>query len=202
MRRRQEPVYLPCISAGAGIGQKSVDLGNGRRQADHIEGHPAEQGDLVGFCRGRQFLLREPRADEAVDLITRPTGVVDHRDRRKFGRNVGPMVRPFGPLRDPAANQFHLLRRRFFPRFERGHSFVRIVRRHPAKGLALLGLFGDEREMAAEIGKGARFRIQPQIGFPLLGIGAMTIEAISRQDRPHVSIEVNVSSQEEIARNG
>ncbi len=103
------------------------------------------------------------------------------------------MLRPFGPLRNPAADQFDLRGGRFLSGFRGRHPLVGIVREHPPQGFAFVRLAGDEGRMPAEIGEGARLGIQSQIGLSLLGIRAVTVEAISRQDRANVAIEVDVA---------
>ncbi len=46
--------------------------------------------------------------------------------------------------------------------------------------------------MSAQVGQGARFSIQSQLGLPLRGIGPMALKAVIREDRPHIAIEVDL----------
>ena len=47
------------------------------------------------------------------------------------------------------------------------------------------------RSIAAEISHRSLAQVQPQIGFAMLGIGAVAIETIARQDWPHVLVEAD-----------
>ena len=52
----EQPVDEPFVGVGGGVGQEGVDLLGRRREADQVEGEPADQGPAVGL--GGRFELR------------------------------------------------------------------------------------------------------------------------------------------------
>ena len=122
------------------------------------------------------------------------------RNGRSHGRQVGPVLRPLGPLRDPAANQIELRRRDPLTGLRRRHPFVGIVGGHPSQGFAFFRLEGDKGSLAAKFGEQTGLRIQPQIGLPLLVVRPVAIEAVLRQDRANVPAKDDLVVRENRSR--
>ena len=57
VRRREQPIDELLVGVGRRVGEEGVDLGERRRQAGQVEGHPADQRGAVGLGR-RAAVLR------------------------------------------------------------------------------------------------------------------------------------------------
>ena len=77
VRRGEQPIDDLLVGAGRFVGQKGIDLGRRRRQADQVERHAAQQRALVGRRRRRQAGRFEPRQNESIDRRLDPSRVAD-----------------------------------------------------------------------------------------------------------------------------
>ena len=88
-------------------------------------------------------------------------------------------------LCDPALENLFLPRRQLLVRVGWRHQFVRIVRQDPFHQFALLRLLGHDGP--------SRYRfvaqIETQVRLAVLGVRAVTKEAVVGKDRPYVAIE-------------
>ncbi len=164
-----------------------------RQQARQVEREAADEGGGVGFGRGGKAFLLEAGENETVDRIGGP-GCVLHWGRLNVGeRQKGPVAFILGALLDPAAEDGNLLvgevgllagRRR--------HVLVGVFGRDALDQRALVGFAGNDRRVAAEVGRGAFAIVEPKIGFAVLGIGAVAVEAVARKDRTDVLVEADL----------
>ena len=94
-----------------------------------------------------------------------------------------------GSAQDPVLNSLPLCCREFPASVGRGHLFVRIAALDAADEFALLGLPGDDRDLA-RFGRTDRrlALVQTQSGFSCLGIGAVTLIAGIRQQGLDISL--------------
>jgi hypothetical protein len=77
MRAGKQPLDLFPVSVGAFVVQKSVDLGNGRWEADQIEAQAAQKRDTVGLRLWPQPFFFQASQDELIDRGFDPGFVFD-----------------------------------------------------------------------------------------------------------------------------
>ena len=97
-----------------------------------------------------------------------------------------------GPFFDPGLEAWRSRRPRATCRSLPAASARRRPRRDPLVELALVELARHDRH-APRRGRGPRILVivEPQLPFPLLGIGTVALEALVGQDRPDVAIELH-----------
>ena len=145
----------------------------------------------VGFRRRLQSFPLEPRQDKAVDRVLRPAAC--------RGLPAAPAGR--GGINDQcfchvAPCAIH----RVSSSISRSVSLARagicggirrrqIIGSHAADEFALGRVPGHDREVAAQVALGARFRIQPQLALALALIGPVARVAAVGENRPDIAIE-------------
>jgi hypothetical protein len=73
------------------------------------------------------------------------------------------------------------------------HQVMRILRFDALDKFALLGMAGNNGvRMAGPFAKGELLEIEPQTRFAHLRIGTMATEAVARQDRLHILVEIQM----------
>ena len=123
----------------------------------------------------------EPGEDEAVDRVPGPGLVLD------LGR-----LGPIGGRERPVASQDApcSIHRRISVDLLGGELLARVRRRHPELGhflgdpevqLALVGVAGDDRRVAAEVGGDPVRRVEPEVGLALGRIGAVASKQASER---------------------
>ena len=180
--RRQQTVDRFFVSVRARVGEKGVDLFDRRRQAGEVERHAAQQALAVGFGGRRQFFLFEPREDERVDRVDH---ALAHRHLRNFGlhrRDERPMPFELRPALDPLAQRFDIGRLQFDLRLGRRHLLIGVGRVDPPPRFAFV-------QPAGERGRDAVGVVEPQIGFAMLFIRPVALEAAAGEQRANVAIE-------------
>ena len=149
---------------------------------------------LLGLGGRRQPLGVQTGQNERIERVSGPAGVLDRGDRCRDRRQERPVRLPLGALLDPPLEQVDLLGRQ--------RSAQRLGR-HP---LALV-LGGDTRDQIAVLkiarhdgvasrlvrAEGSLLRVEPQPGLALPRVGAVAVEALVRQDRPDLKVEVDLS---------
>jgi hypothetical protein len=200
--------------ARPGVGRRVVHeglhlLGAGR-QPEQVEPGPARQRGAVGGRVGLQSLLLQLREHEGVDRVGHALAGGDGRrlgplDRAEgpplaAGRDVGAggglvagVVRRAGLVRGPRCAQGHPLHQcldlRRAELAVRRHAQVGI---HPADGLdqaALLGLAGRDGGAALAAAQQGRPAAHAQAALDLFQLGAVALEAVLREQRPHLVLE-------------
>ena len=104
---------------------------------------------------------------------------------------VGPVTLIDSALGNPLLQYFFLGGCQRFVRFRRRHHDTVIGRVDPRKQFAGLRITGNNCTHALTIGGGSRRRIQPQVGLPLAGVGAVTGKTVFRKNGPDIPVEVN-----------
>ncbi len=95
VRRIQQSFHDPGKGLRRLIGQKVANFVGGRRQANQIEGRPANQRPFIRGRVRRDLLCSEPRQDECVDGRLNPPFAGDLGQIWTFYRLKGPMIRRF-----------------------------------------------------------------------------------------------------------
>jgi len=118
------------------------------------------------------------------------------------------ILRPAG---DPRAQRFDFGGRERLVRIGRRHPHVGVVRFNAFDEHAVFKIARRDCLIAAEVGRRAVERIEPQIGLARFVVGPMASEAFRRQNRPHVAVERDLRlvgqrrrsecAEEQVARN-
>src|SRR5579871_5091769 len=101
------------------------------------------------------------------------------------------MAFPFGALFDPALDQFDLGRRKSGTILRFGHQVVRIMRSDAEKKFALLQTVRSDGMPALDFAEQTILRVEAQICFARIFVGAVTGVTIVRQDGTDVAIELD-----------
>ena len=189
--RCEQPIDKPFVSIGRRIGEKLVHLAQRRRDARQIERHSADERRLLGLVRRRQPFLRESLLDERVDHVAAPRGGCRLGNRWPLRRDERPVRLPRRALVDPAREQLDLRGRDRTVRVSWRHHLVGVSRSDPANQLAARRLARDDGSMAVTFRFRGLLLIEPQSGLTLRAVGAVTVKAGVRQDRPNVTVEFN-----------
>jgi len=97
----------------------------------------------------------------------------------------------FGPLLDPTADQFHLLRRQRAVRRRRGHPGQPVLGADSLVEAALSRPSGDNDPVTASVGKDSIGPVKPQIGLALLFVRPVAGEAVVGQDWADLAVEID-----------
>jgi len=100
------------------------------------------------------------------------------------------MIGPPGTLLDPAANEVNLLRSQSLTGFRRRHEPRRVGGSNSLIQFALGGLASDQEKVAAAVLEGMISKIEPEVGFPFIGIGTMALKTRVGQNRPDFPKEI------------
>ena len=203
-RRGEEPVHQALVRVGPGVGLERAHFLGGRRKAGEVEARAAQQLGARGLGRGGEALRLEPRANEGIDRVPRPGGVLDLRHGRARERHVRPVGLPGSALRDPAPQERDLRVRE--PR-------LAALRERHAPRLVGVGDAGDERASLrrtgddrhgprAHRGLGRRLDVEAQPGLAAVAVGAVAGEAALGEDRPHFAVEAHGRGAALAARRG
>ena len=137
------------LPGGLGVGLpggfEAVEFGERGREADEVDGEPAQQEGGFGLGVGLELFPGEAVEDEVIDRVLRPVRGFDGGGRDGDGLFEGPVFLPFRALLDPLAEfgDFRLLEGRAVCGL--GHHEVGIRRGDPAHQFRLLGFAGDDR---------------------------------------------------------
>ena len=187
MRAGKEPVDEFFVGVRSGIGDEGVDLLGRRRDADEIGREAADEGRPVGF-RGRGHARPlDTGQNKNVDRVADPAAVV-HRRRLGAGRWLeGPVLAVLGPGGDPPGEKLLLLGGELPIRRRRRHDDVVVRGMDPLEDRTRAGISRDDRP-------GGQRRvavIEAQISLPLVAILPVAVEAVFREDRSNVAVEVD-----------
>ena len=187
---------------GRAIGEKRIDFREGRREAGEVEGKPANKGGAVGCGLGCEFAAGEPVEREPVDGRRR-----ERRERGGLGFEVwdlggrsghggerleGPVVLKGCTLVDPALEDGDF-RRREAADFcvGRRHHFLRVGAGDAEDDFALRASAGDDYGRAILFTEGSLAGIEAEFAFAAALIGAVAMEALVREDRPHLAAKID-----------
>ena len=185
----KEPVDKFLVGVRSGIGDEGVGLLGRRRDADEVGREAADEGRPVSFGGGGHARPLDSGKNENIDRVADPAAVV-HRRRLGAGRRLeGPVLAVLGPGSDPLGEKLLLLGRELPIRRRRGHDDVVVRGMDPLEDGTRAGIARDDRPG----GERRVAVIEPQIGLPLVAILPMAVEAVFREDRPDVTVEVDRS---------
>ena len=170
------------------------DLLRLRRKPEQIGVEPADQSAAIRLRRGLQSDLREPLLHESVNGIADFPRRRVRRDVRFHRLLIRPMPLIFRTLRDPLFEDLLLPHREFFVRLRRRHQLVLVRRENAFHEFARLGFPRHERFALQRL----LADVEPQLCLAVLRIVAVAVEAVIREDRPHIAVEFDLRRQRRI----
>ena len=182
----EQAIDEPVVRFWVAIGDERVDLVRGRREPHKVDRQPLDERGPVGLRRRGQPFGFELGEDELVDRIAHPVGAPHRGLGRAHGRDESPVRGVCGPLGDPSFQDRLLLGRQSSIRLRRRHQLAGILRVDPPDQLARLGIVRDDR---VGIDRGVS-DVESQLGLAFIRILPVAIEAVLREDRPDIAIEV------------
>ena len=197
-RRSQKAVHHFSVGVLAGIGQKSIDFFESRRQPGQIEGHAANQGFLRSRRRRAQPFPFQAIEDKIINTIAGPGRLVDCGQFRLGGRDKRPVRFVFGALFDPFEDHGGFFRRDMQVGFRRRHPVVRVIGTQAMKNLALSQTAGHKSELAAafaEAHKSAALGVEPEIRLTGVVVRSVARETSIGKDGLYMEIEIDLLRQ-------
>ena len=193
-RRDQEPLDQPFVAVRLGVGEIGIDLRGGRRQTREIESEPSQECERVGVGRrGKAFRL-QPREHEPVDPDRRPRRILHRWRTMPLRCHVGPMRGVWGTCGNPLREEFLLRRGEHVVALGRWHHHVGVGLVEAGHEFALLGMARHDRPAAAVEFRDCRVAVvESQAAAAVVLVGPVAGEAVVRQDRPDVPVEVGRS---------
>ena len=125
--------------------------------------------------------------NEPLDWITHSSWVRHRRHLRADGRYIGPVLRIIRAFADPALQRFLLRRRK---------AAVRLRRRHEVVAIVSIDSRDELTRVRVSRNKSLQFQrhvpnVQPQVGLAFVRVLPVAVEAVFRENRPDVAIEVH-----------
>ena len=185
VRAGEQAVYKQHVCIRTCVRDECRDLVRSGRQAEQVEGKPANERPSIGLGRRREADLGQPLPHEMIH----PVGIGRHLGLHRF--LIGPVQLVFRPFLDPSRQELLLLRVELLVRLRRRHQFVRVGRVDPRHERAFRWLAGHDRTGRY----GIITVVQPQIGLPMAGIRPVAIKAVVGKNRPDVAVERNLIRQ-------
>ncbi len=161
-----------------------------RRQAGQIERGPANERMPRCFRRRSEALFLQAGKQETVDGTVRSIGKLRwnlHRPRCELLKR--PVTAPSSSIINPFLQKLLLLGRQLPLRSGRRHHFIWILRENPPHQLALTALPRQNSTLPILHRLRTPLQIQPQVGFPRLFIGAVTLEAVVGEEGENVAVK-------------
>jgi hypothetical protein len=97
----------------------------------------------------------------------------------------------FAATQNPLPNRLSLALVQRSALFGRRHPLGVIAGHNPPPQFALVRLPGDQHRAALALLIRSQWYVQALIGLPLAGVRSMTREAMVRQNRPHITVELD-----------
>ena len=189
----QQPVDELLDGIARRVGDKRVDCFRRDRQAGQVEGQPASERRTAGLRLGGDALGVKAGEHKAIDRCAGPGGVGHLGQGRPHRRHVRPVGLVVGPCSNPLADRCHFSVGEGLARTGGRHPQVGVGGREPGEHLALVGLAGNDRGIATEVGRGGLGRVEPQAfiaaALPLIGVGAVATDAPLGEQRLDVAGE-------------
>ncbi len=198
MRGCEQSVHELFVSIGGLVGEKAVQLFEGRRKSDQIQAQAADPGFLRRLLRGGEAFLLEPREDESIDGVSDPCRVSHLGEVGSQRLNIGPMLRRGRRFRrcrvqrvDPLSNESDRIRgKRLGPERHR-----RLVEPEDApQERASLGIVRDDRGSGEPSRSKRGFGIEAKTAF--LPFSAVARGARGLEDRQDVFLESGLCRRE------
>ena len=138
------------------------------------------------------MLLFELGEHEAVEVILRPSGIIDRRRGVGLRGDEGPVFGIDTALCDPALEHRALGGGQRTVQFGRRHGVLRVLGVDAGHEFAQLRLARHDGPLAAlQLGRRALQRVEPQAGLAFRGVRPVAGKAAVRQQRPHVAVKVH-----------
>ena len=188
---REQPVDVPLVGVLRRIVQECMQQRGIGRQPRQVERRAARQRPPVGLGRRRQPLGLQPGEDEAIERIARPVGVGHGRSIGTDDRLERPVLVPGSALVDPAPQHVDLLVVQRLVGVGRRHPQPRVGVRDALEDKAGPGVPLDDRVAVRPFRESALLGVEPQPHLPRALVRPMALEAVVRQDRPHLPLEVD-----------
>jgi ATP-binding cassette subfamily B protein len=189
--RGKQPIDDPFIRIRAGIVHEGFHFLRRGRQSRQIKCHPPDQSAPVGFLRRFQPFFLQSCGNEIVNRVAHPIGAGHLRQCRTIRRDKCPVPLPFRPLLNPAPDQIRLLRRKSFLCLRRRHPLLRIRMGDPPHQLACPRFTRLHNRTVVGLGEQPFSCVQPQPGFPLPLVRSVAFQAVIRENRQDIQIELN-----------
>ena len=194
--RLHEPVNHFFVSVWRGIGQKGINFLRSGWQAGQVQRDPADQSFPVHFSIGGKLFGFQASQHKGIDGGLDPALVLNGGNGRGPGRLKRPVVSPRGALLDPGSEQLDLIGGQFSATARWRHQGVGIIGFDPGNQFTLIRVAGRDRVTTIfECGKHAVTGIQSQPGLPLFFVGAVARKAIIGNQRPDLTIEVDLRAR-------
>ena len=183
----EEPVDHLLVGVGRGVGHERIDLLRRGRDPDEIGVESSQERRPVSLGRGRDTSFLEFREHEPIDVVAWPGGV-PHGGRGGPSRgHVGPVRLIDRPCANPVVERRLLLLRQPPVGVRWRHQHIGVGRMDPLQQRTRARLAGHDRSGL----NGSAAVVEPKAGLPLRGVLAVAVEAVFREDRPDVAVEVD-----------
>ncbi len=173
------------------VGHEGIDLIDERGETRKVEGRPAQPADFVSLGAWLERGTVKGMGDEVVDFIVRARVLGLGNFNGLWEKPERPMAIVFPAFFDPLVEQILLLLRKRKLGFRRGHQLLGLVGPNAPVNLRILQASRRQPDHALMVFRCLFERIQAKVRFLILRIRAMTLEALVRQDRPDLAVEIN-----------
>ena len=190
VRALHQPIHQPLIRLRPIILHKRLHLLRRRWQARQVQRHPPNQHRTIRLWRWLHPLLHQALPHHHID---RMPSLRIH--LRTCWRNEGPVPCIRGSTLDPRLDLLLLSRRQLQVRIRWWHQVVFIVSDQPIPHLALVHITWLDRKDTIPLLDRFLPHIEPQVGFAMLFIKAVTGKAVLREDRANVAIVIRHRGQ-------
>ena len=175
----KQSINKALVGIGPVVRDEGIHFGRGRRKSCEVERDPANEGIAVGFAGRHQFFLIQAFQNKSVDGRADLEDVAGHLgDLREFGFLIGPMDLVFRAFFDPLLEELDLIFGERFPFSGRRHHFVLVIRKDAVDQLAVFNIPRDNGGKAVLFLESSFAGIQTQLGFAVLLIWPVTMEAL------------------------
>jgi hypothetical protein len=183
-------------STSSGVGGSPDKSSVARRTSVRL----SASGAGARFSRARRSATKRSMG---LLLGADPAGRRGTGNRRSLRRDESPVVPVFRSALDPAAQQVDLRRVQRLPRLRRGHEIVGIGSRDPLQQLAVPGLPRHDGRGSRLGGRHRRIPvIEPQPALALFVVRPVAGEALVREDRTNVAVEIETGVEGGRGRKG
>ena len=196
MRRLQQAVHNFLICVSRLVSNKRVRFSKRGSLTGQIQRDAAQQRRAVSLRRRLHTFLLQPVQNEIVDGIAYPGRIGDLGGIGPLGRLERPMFLPRRSLLDPLLQQRDLPLGKLAPGGDGRYPALLVGGGDALDHGAFFQVARENRAVAvAEILLGRLFHVEVEHGGAMGLVRAMAREAVLRQDRPDVAIELDLLRQ-------
>ena len=168
-----------------GIIDEGGDFFRLRRQAQQIRVKAADQSSAIRFGRRFQTKLSDALFHQSIHRVF-PGG-----NRSLLRHVIRPVLLILRALGDPTFENFFLLSGEFLVRIGRRHQLVFIGAEDPFDQIAFIRLARHEGVLL----QSGLTHIEPQFRLAMAWVVAVAVETVVREDRPHITVELDLLRQ-------